>query len=410
MATDPLWPISTPEANHTRLVSGTGPATTLANMAAWLTQLATHELSFGASQLNTVNTGASFIGLGGTASAAASTELNSALQLLTAWVVEKPPLAEAAVTAYESACSTMIPAPVCEANRMEEVADNAINPSVWGALTPRIADLNLEYFGEHWPHNASAGAAYGAVLSGLTALLAVPPPVAPMADPAAGAAGSAAAIAQTTAQATGTQAMQAGSKAAETAGQGANSAGGEASSQMSSMVGQMIQPLSQVFQMPMQMGQQVMQAAPQAVQQLTGMFGQGMKGGDVATEATRFKAGGGPAGLGVSPASLGGGGGGGASGLGGLGGGASPGMTSYTKPASSFGDSGGRASGLRTGLLETTEVRALTTGSGMGGSGGGMPMSPASMLNRGGEGGQKAEEVARARVVVDRDREARRDA
>ncbi|MET0702856.1 MAG: PPE domain-containing protein, partial [Mycobacterium sp.] len=285
MATDPLWPISTPEANHTRLVSGTGPATTLANMAAWLTQLATHELSFGASQLNTAATGASFIGLGGTASAAASTELNTALQLLTAWVVEKPPLAEAAVTAYESACSTMIPAPVCEANRMEELADNAINPSVWGALTPRIADLNLEYFGEHWPHNASAGAAYGAVLSGLTALLAVPPPVAPMADPAAAAAGSAASVAQATAQATGTQAMQAGSKAAETAGQGTSSAGGEAGSQMSSMVGQMVQPLSQVFQMPMQMGQQVMQAAPQALQQLTGMFGQGMKGTDVAAES-----------------------------------------------------------------------------------------------------------------------------
>ncbi len=410
MATDPLWPISTPEANHTRLISGTGPATTLASMAAWLTQLATHELSFGASTMNTAATGASFIGLGGTASAAASTQLNGALQLLTGWVVEKPPLAEAAVTAYESACSTMIPAPVCEANRMEEYADNMINPSVWGALTPRIADLNLEYFGEHWPHNASAGAAYGAVLSGLTALLAVPAPVAPMSNPAAAAAGSASSIAQATAQATGTQAMQAGSKAAETAGQGATSAGGDASSQMSSMVGQMgqmLQPLGQVFQMPMQMGQQVMQAAPQAVQQLTGMFGQGMKGGEVAAEAANFKAAGGPAGLGVSPASLGGGGGG-ASGLGGMGGGASPGMTSYTRPTSSFGEGPGRATGLRTGLLETAEMRPPATGTGVGG-GGGMPMSPASMLNRGGEGSQKADEVARARVVVDRDRDTRRD-
>lgn len=409
MATDPLWPISTPEANHIRLISGTGPATTLANMAAWLTQLATHELSFGASMMNTAATGASFIGLGGTASAAASTELNSALQLLTGWVVEKPPLAEAAVTAYESACSTMIPAPVCEANRMEEYSDNLINPAVWGALTGRIADLNFEYFGEHWPHNASAGAAYGAVLSGLTALLAVPPPVAPMADPAAAAAGSAASIAQTTAQATGTQAMQAGSKAAETAGQGATSAGGDAGSQMSSMVGQLgsaMQPLTQMFQMPMQMGQQALQAGPQALQSLTGMFGQGMKGGDVAAEAANFKAPGGPAGLGVSPASLGGGGG--AGGLGGLGGGASQGLTSYTRPSSSFGESGGRATGLRTGLLETAEMRAPTTGTGMGG-GGGMPMSPASMLSRGGEGSQKADEVARARVVVDRDRDPRRD-
>ncbi|CAN5376368.1 PPE family protein [soil metagenome] len=405
---DPLWPISTPEANHIRLISGTGPATTLANMAAWLTQLTTHELSFGTSTMNVASTGASFIGLGGTASAAASTELNGALQLLAGWVVEKPPLAEAAVTAYESACSTMIPAPVCEANRMEEYADNMINPAVWGALTPRIADLNLEYFGEHWPHNASAGAAYGAVLAGLTALLAVPAPVAPMMTPATAAAGSAASIAQATAQATGTQAMQAGSKAAETAGQGASSAGGDASSQMSSMVGQMgqlMQPMTQLFQMPMQMGQQVMQAAPQALQQLTGMFGQGMKGTDIASEAANFKATPGAGGVGISPASLGGGGG--AGGLGGMGGGASPGMTSYTRPTSSFGEGPGRATSLRTGLLETAEMRAPTTGSGM--SGGGMPMSPASMLNRGGEGSQKADEVARARVVVDRDRDSHRD-
>jgi hypothetical protein len=407
---DPLWPISTPEANHTRLISGTGPATTLANMAAWLTQLTTHELSFGTSTMNTAATGTNFIGLGGTASAAASTELNGALQMLSGWVVEKPPLAEAAVTAYESACSTMIPAPVCEANRMEEYSDNMINPAVWGALTPRIAELNVEYFGEHWPHNASAGAAYGAVLAGLTALLAVPPPVAPMMTPAGALAGSASAIAETTASATGTQAMQAGSKAAETAGQGANSAGGEASSQMSSMVGQMgsmMQPMTQLFQMPMQMGQQVMQAAPQALQQLTGMFGQGMKGTDVAAEAANFKGAPGAGGIGVSPASLGGGGGG-AGGLGGMSSAASPGMTSYTRPTSSFGEGPGRATSLKTGLLETAEMRAPTTGSGMSG-GGGMPMSPASMLNRGGEGNSKADEVARARVVVDRDRDSQRD-
>jgi hypothetical protein len=172
----------------------------------------------------------------------------------------------------------------------------------------------------------------------------------------------------------------------------------------------MMQPMTQLFQMPMQMGQQVMQAAPQALQQLTGMFGQGMKGGDVAAEAANFKANRGVGGVGVSPASLGGGGGGGAGGLGGLSSAANPGMTSYTRPTSSFGEGPGRATSLRTGLLETAEMRAPTTGSGMGG-GGGMPMSPASMLNRaGGEGNQKADEVARARVVVDRDRDVHRDA
>ncbi len=46
-------------------------------------------------------------------------------------------------------------ASACES--VEEAADEVINPIVWGALTPRITDLNLEYFGFMWPNNAGAG-------------------------------------------------------------------------------------------------------------------------------------------------------------------------------------------------------------------------------------------------------------
>lgn len=50
------------------------------------------------------------------------------------------------------------------------------NPRVLGALTPRITELNLDYFGQMWPTNASAGSGYGAALNTATAALAAPPP------------------------------------------------------------------------------------------------------------------------------------------------------------------------------------------------------------------------------------------
>jgi hypothetical protein len=78
-----------------------------------------------------------------------------------------------------------------------EAADEAINPVVWGALTPDIIALNLQYFGDMWPTNAAAGAGFGAVLRAAMAALLVPaPPAVSGASPAAGAA-AAAALAQT---------------------------------------------------------------------------------------------------------------------------------------------------------------------------------------------------------------------
>ena len=68
----------------------------------------------------------------------------------------------------------MVPAPPAHANRFEEAADEVINPMVLGALTPRIADLNVEYFGFMWPNNAAAGVRYGAALDGLGAALMMP--------------------------------------------------------------------------------------------------------------------------------------------------------------------------------------------------------------------------------------------
>ena len=173
-------------------------------------------------QLNTAVTSLNFEGVGGLSSMTAVTGLNTALQLLAGWVQEKPPIAASAVSAYETAVSTMIPAEVSIANRTEQAADVGINPSVLGALTPAIVALDTEYFGEHWPHNAGAGASYGAALAALVAALAVPPPFAPLgASPAAPAAAAAA-----VAQAAGTTGMQAATQGTGQVTQMAGQAGG----------------------------------------------------------------------------------------------------------------------------------------------------------------------------------------
>jgi hypothetical protein len=77
------------------------------------------------------------------------------------------------------------------------------------------------------------------------------------------------------------------------------------------------------------------------------------------------------------------------------------GLTSYTRPTSSFEpEAGGRPAGLRAGVLNAAEIRSPTTTTGMGGAP--MPLTPAGMLARG-SGGESEKDITRARVVVDGD-------
>jgi hypothetical protein len=77
------------------------------------------------------------------------------------------------------------------------------------------------------------------------------------------------------------------------------------------------------------------------------------------------------------------------------------GLTSYTRPTSSFApENSGRPTSLKTGLLSAAEVRGPTA-SPMGG-GGAMPMSPANagMLAHG-KGENSKDDVAHARIVME---------
>lgn len=401
---DPSWPSSPPEANYLRLVGpgATGTATTLASAAAWQALMAGNEVAFSASTLNTAATAVNFEGLGGIGSATAATGLNTALQLLAGWAQEKPPILAGAVSAYEMAVSSMIPAEVSLANRTAQAADVAMNPLVLGALTPVIVALDAEYFGEHWPHNAGAGAAYGAALSALVPALAVPPPLAPPGASPAAPASAAAAVAEAAGETVAGQAMEEAGRAAKLATDGtlAPAEGiGQATSAFAQPLQSAIQPLMGMFQAPMQ-AMQGLSGLPQSLMGQLGAAPASPLSGEADVAAAMLAEAGGP-GDGVVGAAGGGLGtvsSGAASGGVGVGGvsGAAP-LTSYTRPTSSFvPENSGRPVGLKPGLLSVTELRGPTTGGGTP-----VPMSPASagMLGHSKDANDK-DGVSVARVVV----------
>jgi guanyl-specific ribonuclease Sa/PPE-repeat protein len=184
------WAVFTPEINHTTLTAAPGSASTLAYAAEMAAQAAHLESIAAASTANAAGTyGPGWSGVGAAASATAHAGLNSELSGLSAVMAAKVPHVLAAADAYHSALAAMYPAEVCVANRVTEATEEAINPSVWGALTPHIVELDREYFAQMWPTNAAAGAAYGTALRAAAAAIAPPPsPAVSGASPAAPAA------------------------------------------------------------------------------------------------------------------------------------------------------------------------------------------------------------------------------
>jgi len=400
---DPAWPTLPPEANYLRLVGpgAAGIATTVVSAAAWQDLMVSHEVAFALSTLNTEVTALNFEGVGGVSSATAITGHNTALQLLAGWVQAKPPILASAVAAYEAAVSSMIPAEVCIANRVEQAADVAINPAVLGALTPAIIALDTEYFGEHWPHNASVGAAYGATLSALAATLAIPPPIS---SPGASATAPVAAAAAVT-QASGRAALE----GALTAPVAKSVTGGSAvPTEVLGQAGQMMMQPIQGALGSMQSATGMFQTPASAIQSLAGipqsMLGS-LRGIGPETDSGAFPVlaailpGGAPAigepGVGAAGTGTGGPGTGAVASPSGVSG---PGLTSYARPASSFApETAGRPTGLKTGLLSAAEFHGPTAT----GPGGPLPVSAgqSGLLGRGKEVGDR-DDGPRARIVA----------
>ncbi len=397
---DPSWAIRTPEANDLLFKSGPGIGSMLTALAGYTAEMASTETAAGVSTANMAALNTQFQGATNVASTTTVTGLNTIAHLLFGWLAEKPPVITAAVNAYTTAYSAMVPAALCQLNRDEWAIFNALNIAFPGMFLAEVVDRDREYFGNFWPNNSSTGTTYAAALTALMPALAIPPPITPPGASPDMPAAAAAAVAQSATTGAAGDAMRASSEAA---GQ-VISSGQSGAESFTDIAQKAMQPLQQgldmvpkAFETVAGMPEKMLQPAIGMMQNFNGMMGGAFKGAEAApasaTDALRSGGTGAPSsGLGPTAGS-------GAAGLGGVGGAGAQGLTSYTRPVSSFApENGGRPSGLRNaGLLNATELRGPTTGSGMGGAA--MPMSQAGMLARQqGEGG--GENVTRARIVV----------
>jgi PPE-repeat protein len=338
------WAATPPEGNAYALLTGDHAASTTAAAAA-LQALADALASEGAMMgTTTVGTAAAgWQGAGGVSMLGSSAEYIAALELLMAWVQDASQAAAGIAEAYQTAFTTMIPGPVCDSNRVAQAGLVATN--FMGFNTPGIIALDTEYFGHMWTNNAAVMAAYELAVTGLLALLALPPPISPATgDPAGAAAGAA----MDAAQAGGNAAMKAGVQSMDQTAstvqptEQAATAGPAAAGEMSSAMPMVLGQLGQIGQLAGQ--------APQIVSQLPQMLGQmpqlatGLLGplsssfsslGNsaavadpaAATPAQTALTSGGGGGLGAA------GGGGGGVGIGAPGAGV---VSSFTRPSSSF--------------------------------------------------------------------------
>ncbi|MFV0494329.1 PPE domain-containing protein [Mycobacterium sp.] len=401
---DPRW-TGPPEIVAAIFEAGS-PASVVANSAVWVTETVNNEVAAGVSQVNSLVTAEQWQGVGSAASTIAGAGLNTALQMLVGWTAEKIGVTQAAVEAFAVARSSVIPSVVSQTNRDEWAVLNATN--FLGQNTPAIIERDTEYFGEHWPHNSGIGWAYAAALNALVAALAAPPPVAPMGASPAAPATAAQAVAQAAAQTGMHNAVQGSAQVAQTAGQSAS-----APAQATGQLGSLAQLPAQVFSSATAPLKDLAGAPAQAMQGLAGMGPAQAFGGMFPPAALPVGAMG-AAGSVLAAGSVSGGAGGGVGG--GVGGGAvsaggpgaaggfpGAGLTSYTRPNSSFeSEAGGKPASLRAGMLNAAEVRGPTTSGAMGGTP--LPMRQAGMLARGGGGsggGGGQEAVTRARVVVE---------
>jgi hypothetical protein len=207
-----------------------------------------------------------------------------------------------------------------------------------------------------------------------------------------------AAAGEAVAQAAGQTGMSDAVQASGPAGQAASSpadAGGQLGSlvqQPMSMVSGLTEPLQQVVKTPMEAVQGIT-SLPQGLAQSMGSLFQSAgtpNAAEAGAVAEPVLAGGAAGGLGSASAT----------GAGGLGAFPGAGLTSYTRPTSSFEpETGGRPTSLRAGVLNAAEVRGPTAAMGMGGTP--LPMSSAGMLARGNGSESDKDAVTRARVVVD---------
>jgi hypothetical protein len=401
MPGDPRW-TGPPEDIAATFEAGS-PASVISNNLVWITETSHHGLAAGVSSANTVSTLGSWQGFGANASGAAANGLNAALQTTAGWTAHKVAVTQGAIDAFTTARSSIVPSVVVKGNRTEREAMDKANPGALWSFTPAIIERDLEYYGEHWPHNSSVGLGYSTAMSGFTAALGMPAPLAPAGASPAAPAEAGEALAQAAATTGGQDGVSLSSQAAQAAGQAPAAGASGITDQLGSLIGPVqeaassaVQPLAGIFQTPLQ-GLQSVASLPSS---LMGSAG-GLFSSATAQEAAQVEAVAGP--LAGSSGAAGGIGAGVAGAAGGVGAFSGAGLTSYTRPTSTFEpEPGGRPTGLRTVASNAPAVPTPTSRLGSGVNG--MPMAPGALARGNGDNSAQQADVTHARIVVADDR------
>src|SRR5271167_3639939 len=255
---------NTPQANYYTLIAGDHAASTEAAAAAYQAlsdALAAEIAVMGANTTMTAAEG--WTGLGGSAMTMTAGMFSGAMSLAVAWLSEAVVAATNISSAYHGAETGMIPGPVSDTNRATQLALVMTNR---GQNTPAINALDGEYL-HHWMQNASWMGTFQAAVTAALAVLATPPPLAPVTgDPAvaAAAASQVAADPAINALSQGTQSMT------EAVSGPASQAGTPAAASTDMMQTALPAVMSTDGQVP-----QLISQAPQALSSLPQMLSQG---------------------------------------------------------------------------------------------------------------------------------------
>ncbi|MBV9720927.1 MAG: hypothetical protein JO082_03285 [Mycobacterium sp.] len=166
------WPMIDPASAYSMMTAGDGGVSTQVYSAGLRAWAAGGHGTVAASGVNLAGMQGGWRGLSALSAAASGAQLNVDQLSEAEKALAKAEVAQAAADLHTMTVPRMVTHVQANANRGEYVADNAINPWVLGALTPRLVELDLEYFGYMWPNNASAGVGFGAGLDVAGAALA----------------------------------------------------------------------------------------------------------------------------------------------------------------------------------------------------------------------------------------------
>jgi PPE-repeat protein len=257
---------NTPQANYYTLIAGDHAASTEAAAAAHQALSDALAAEIAVMGANTAMTAAeAWKGLGGTAMTVTAEMFAAAMSLAVAWLNEASAAATDIASAYHAAETGMIPGPVSDTNRATQAALVATN---WfGQHNAPIHFLDAEYL-HHWMQNASWMGIFQAAVTAALAVLATPPPMAPLTGNPAVAAAAASQVAADPAIGVLSQGTQSMTEAVSGGAASQTAAPATASSQL--MQSALPSIMSSIGQVP-----QMLSQAPQALSQLPQMLGQG---------------------------------------------------------------------------------------------------------------------------------------